>query len=97
LQKKKADIEKKEQEIKVQIFSEIQKCMEATNALDIDFDIIIGGIMDVLQTARSDAQKAEVWKQAGQKFCKRGKRKKTAGTKGEGATGKAQKNESHHK
>jgi len=78
LKSKKLALQEKEDKIKSDILNAISETLIKTQAIEIDFFTLVGGILDVVEKAKQGDKITEVWKQAGQKFCKV-RTKKTSG------------------
>jgi len=93
LQEKRKTLQKKEDEIKSQILSDLSTYMINANALDVDFDILMGGILDIIEKAKHKDKITEAWKLSGQKFCQQQKKRKTP--KNSSASKKVKKGKGH--
>jgi len=47
---------------------ELSECLITAGSLEVDFDTLIGGILDVIAEARTNSSKAEGWKKSGGMF-----------------------------
>lgn len=69
LKEKKIALQEKEDKIKGEILEELSETLIASQAVEIDFHILVGGILEVIEKAKQGHEQAEVWKLSGQKFC----------------------------
>jgi hypothetical protein len=64
-------IKKEEAEIRQQLVCDLANFLVDTDAFHhIELDIILGGLLDVAEQAKTNMKQAEVWKEAGVKFRK---------------------------
>jgi hypothetical protein len=75
LKEKGKDLQSKIERIKSDILADLSVCLVDANALDIDFDILIGGMLEVVEKTQQGDKIAEVWKSSGEKFRQRRKKK----------------------
>ena len=76
LKQKRKDLQAQEDEIRHKLTLEISNFLMDTQAFDhIEFDIIMGGILDVIEKAQQGDKNTEAWKLSGQKF-RQGKKKR---------------------
>ena len=59
-----AEKTKIEQQLSLELFQVLKK----TDAVNIDFDMLIGGLLFVIKSIQSNSAENEVWQQAGKKF-----------------------------
>lgn len=59
-----AEKTKIEQQLSLELFQVLKK----TDAVHIDFDMLIGGLLFVIKSIQSNSAENEVWQQAGKKF-----------------------------
>ncbi len=70
LQEKIKQLKDKQNEIEEDIKNGFVQVLRIKEAFQIDFDSMVGGILEVISTIRSDSEKKEEWRLIGQKFCK---------------------------
>lgn len=56
----------------------LSKCLMDTNAIEIDFNVLLGGILEVISVAKANTNRREVWEKSGQKFCRNRRREATS-------------------
>lgn len=71
LKEKRKEIQEKEDKIKAELLKDLSTYLIKAEALNVDFDILIGGILDVIEKANQGDAITEAWKTSGQKFCQR--------------------------
>ena len=76
IKEKKKTLQEKENKIKSEIMSELSTSLIDANALEVDYDVLIGGILDVIEKANRGDKITEAWKLAGEKFRQRKKKGK---------------------
>ncbi|MCE3230504.1 MAG: hypothetical protein K0R52_432 [Alphaproteobacteria bacterium] len=59
------------QDLSQNISRELTQCLVDAKALDIEFNILMGGILEVVSQAKADTSKAEAWRKSGQTFHER--------------------------
>lgn len=74
LKEKRRVLQEKEDKIKAEILTDLSTCLIDANALEVDFDILIGGILDVIKKAQQGDKVTEAWKLSGEKFRQRKKK-----------------------
>lgn len=80
----KAEQLKYKSKIAQELAHEFMRVIQNSNALSIDPSILIGGFLEVIDTAQKNSSKSEVWQVMGQKFLKSQPKKnksKAEGTK----------------
>lgn len=70
LQTKITQLKVEQEKIEHVLVNEFIKVMKAYNAFQIDFDVIAGGIIEVIDIVKINPTKTEDWRLAGQKFRK---------------------------
>lgn len=75
LKQQKKTLQEKEDKIKSQIISDLSISLMNANALEIDVDILMGGILDVIEKAKQGDKITEEWKLSGEKF-RQGRKKR---------------------
>ena len=77
LQKKVDTLDKKIEELKAQkkkieedIAHQLLQVIKAHSGFSLPFHVLVGGLMDVIQTSKSDPKKMEEWQTVGEKFQK---------------------------
>ncbi len=86
LKEKMATLRQEEEKICQTLAQDLAQCLINAQALEIDFDTLIGGILEVVNQAQANgnnptpeqSQKLEVWKKSGQKF-----RRRVSGSRGQ--------------
>ena len=68
IQGKRKALQEKEEKIKSEIVNDLSKSLIDANALDVDFDILIGGILDIIEKSKQNDKITEAWKLSGEKF-----------------------------
>lgn len=77
LKEQKKTLQEKEDKIKSEIISELSTNLINANALEVDYDILIGGILDVIEKAKQRDKIMEAWKLSGEKFRQGQKKRNT--------------------
>ena len=77
IQGKRKALQEKEEKIKSEIVNDLSKSLIDVNALDVDFDILIGGILDIIEKSKQNDKITEAWKLSGEKF-RQGQKKRNA-------------------
>jgi len=77
IQGKRKALQEKEEKIKSIIRDDLSKSLIDLNALDVDFDILIGGILDIIEKSKQNDKITEAWKLSGEKF-RQGQKKKNS-------------------
>jgi len=77
LQKQKKTLQEKEDKIKSEIISELSTSLIDANALEVDFDILMGGILDIIEKVKQGDKITEAWKLSGEKFRQGQKKRNT--------------------
>jgi hypothetical protein len=90
LKQQKKTLQEKEDNIKSEVMSELSTSLIDANALEVDYDILIGGILDVIEKANREDKITEAWKLSGEKFRQGQKKRNTQ--KSTGASKKVKKN-----
>jgi len=93
LKEKRKAFQEKEEQIKAGLVSNLSKHLVNAHALDVDFEILIGGMIDVIDKTKQRDIITEAWKLSGQKFCQRQKKKKLSTNPS--ASKKVKENKSH--
>ncbi len=68
LKQQKKTLQEKEDNIKSQIITELSQDLINIHALDVDYDVLIGGILDIIKKANQADIITEEWKLSGEKF-----------------------------
>ena len=89
LKEQKKILQEKEDKIKSEIISELSTSLIDANALEVNYDILMGGILDVIKKAKQGDKITEAWKLSGEKFRQGQKKRNTQ--KNTGASKKAKK------
>jgi len=96
LKEKRKALQTQEDEIRHKLTLEISNFLIDTQAFDhIEFDIIMGGILDVIEKAKQGDKSTEAWKLSGEKF-RQGKKKRNS-QKNTSAPKKIKKGKDHDK
>ncbi len=74
LRKKRKAIQEEEYKVAQEIANVFFPALIESGALEIDFDVFMGGVLEVIEKANKTPDKMEAWKEAGQKF-RKGRRK----------------------
>lgn len=56
--------------IEQRLLDNVGQVLKVKEAFQIDFDSLVGGILETVDTIRSDPVKTEAWGVIGKKFCK---------------------------
>jgi hypothetical protein len=59
-----------ESKIQHDLSGELSKILVDVQALEVDFDVLIGGVLEVIVQSKIDTDKTETWRESGQKFLK---------------------------
>jgi hypothetical protein len=95
LKEQKKILQEKEDKIKSEIISELSTFLIDAQAIDINFDILMGGILDVIEKANQGDKITEAWKLSGEKFRQGQKKRNTQ--KNTSAPKKVKKGKGHDK
>lgn len=77
IQEKRKSFQEEEDKIKSQIANDLSKSLIDTNAIDVDSDILIGGILDIIDKSKQKDKITEAWKLSGEKFRQSQKKRNT--------------------
>ena len=69
LKEEKKLLQEKEDKIKAEALTDLSTYLLDANALDIGFDILMGGMLYVIDKTNQGDKITEEWKLSGQKFC----------------------------
>ena len=89
LKQQKKTLQEKEDTIKSEIIAELSTSLIDANALEVDYDILMGGILDIIDKTEQGDKITEAWKLSGEKF--RQSQKKRSTQKNTGASKKVNK------
>lgn len=89
LKEQKKTLQEKEDRIKSEIISELSTSLINANALEVDYDILMGGILGIIEKAEQGDKITEAWKLSGEKFRQGQKKRNTQ--KNTGASKKVKK------
>ncbi len=56
--------------IEQELTNNFVQVLKIKEAFQIDFDSLVGGVLEIIDTIRVDPEKMEKWRLVGQKFCK---------------------------
>lgn len=70
IQEKMKLLKAEQDEIEQVLVAKLVQVLKIREAFQIDFDSMVGGILETIDTIRSDPVKKEEWRLIGQKFCK---------------------------
>ena len=87
-------LQEKEDKIKSEIISELSESLIDANALEVDFDVLMGGILNIIEKVKQGDKITEAWKLSGEKFRQGQKKRNTQ--KNSGASKKDKKNKNDH-
>jgi hypothetical protein len=68
IRKKIETLQQEETKICRNLAQELSRHLIAAHALEIDFDILIGGVLGVITESKADTVKAMSWQKSGQEF-----------------------------
>lgn len=74
LKEEKKALQEKEDKIKAEALTDLSTYLLDANALDIRFDILMGGMLYVIDKTNQGDKITEEWKLSGQKFCQQQKK-----------------------
>jgi hypothetical protein len=77
IQEKRKAFQKEEDKIKSDIANGLSKFLIDANAIDVDIDVLMGGILDVVEKSKQNDKITEVWKLSGEKFRQGQKKRNT--------------------
>ena len=77
IQEKRKAFQEEEDKIKSEIANNLSKSLIDTNAIDVDSDILIGGILDIIEKSKQNDKITEAWKLSGEKFRQSQKKRNT--------------------
>jgi hypothetical protein len=86
IRQQKKTLQEKENKIISEAITELSSSLIDAHALDINYDILMGGILEVIEKAKQEDKITEVWKVSGEKFRK--DQKKRNGKEGANASKK---------
>jgi hypothetical protein len=66
-----ASLKAKAAEIETALAQEMVSIFREINAFSMDFDVLVGGMLEVIHKTKTNAPEQEVWRHAGLKFRKR--------------------------
>jgi len=69
IKEKQKTLQEKEYKIKDKIIQDLSNYLIDANAIDVDIDVLMGGMLDIIEKAKSGDKITEAWKLSGQKFC----------------------------
>ena len=95
LKQQKKTLQEKEDKIKLNIIADLSTSLIDANALEVDYDILMGGILDIIEKAEQGDKITEAWKLSGEKFRQNQKKRNTQ--KNTGASKKVKKNKNDDK
>lgn len=67
-------LKNKEREIETTLVAEMVTLFKNVNAFYLDFDVVLGGLLEVIHKAQNNSLEQENWRQAGEMFRKKFKR-----------------------
>jgi hypothetical protein len=70
IQEKMKLLKAEQDEIEQVLVVKLVQVLKIREAFQLDFDSMIGGILEAIDTIRSDPVKTEEWQMIGRKFCK---------------------------
>jgi len=70
IQEKINKLKLKQNQIEQEITNCFSQVLKVTEAYQIDFNIMVGGLLEVIENIRADPVKKESWKLIGENFCK---------------------------
>ena len=74
IKEKKKTLQEKENKIKSEIMFELSTSLIEANALEVNYDVLIGGILEVIEKSTRGDKITEAWKLSGEKFRQRKKK-----------------------
>ncbi len=77
LKEQKKTLQEKEDKIKSEILSQLSTSLIDANALEVNFDVLMGGILNVIEKAKQGDKITEAWKLSGEKFRQGQKKRNT--------------------
>ena len=92
LKEQKKTLQEKEDKIKSEIIAELSTSLIDANALKIDYDILLGGILYIIEKADQGDKITEAWKLSGEKFRQGQKKRNTQKNTGASKNSKEAKN-----
>ncbi|MGV8948898.1 MAG: hypothetical protein ACOH2E_06000 [Candidatus Paracaedibacter sp.] len=95
IRQQKKTLQEKENKIISEAIKELSTGLINAHALDINYDILMGGILEVIEKAKREDKITEAWKLSGEKFRK--DQKKRNGKKNTAAPKKAKENKNDAK
>lgn len=70
IQEKLKQLKAEKNEIEQKMLDNVGQVLKLKEAFQIDFDSLVGGISETIDTIRSDPVKMEAWRVIGKKICK---------------------------
>lgn len=70
IQEKIKQLKSEQSEIEAELIDYFVQVLKIKDAFQIDFDSMVGGVLETIDTIRSDPLKAEAWRLSGTKFRK---------------------------
>jgi len=64
-------LKNKEREIETTLVAEMVTLLKSANAFYLDFDVVLGGLLEVIHKAQNNSLEQENWRQAGETFRKK--------------------------
>lgn len=74
IQKEILSLRNKEREIETTLVAEMVTLLKNANAFYLNFDVILGGLLEVIHKAQNNSLEQENWRQTGEMFRKRFKK-----------------------
>src|SRR4051812_46935576 len=68
LKEKMSALRQEEEKICQNLAQELSQCLINAQALEIDFDVFVGGMLEVITQAQANSNKIGAWQKSGQKF-----------------------------
>lgn len=63
-------LKSEKEKIQKELETDLVSVLKHTNAFQVDFHTLVGGLLHCLDKAKTNQQLAKEWQEAGQKFCK---------------------------
>lgn len=75
LNKKIADLKLQQEDLEADLAQQLLDVIKSQSGFTLPFSALVGGLLEILQTGKTDHQKMEAWQLAGEKFLKSQHRK----------------------
>lgn len=74
-------LKEEKEKIQQEIFQDFEQILTETNAFQIDFHTLVGGLLHIIESSKLNTTMAKEWQITGQKFCRSRLKKDTSSSK----------------